>query len=239
MPDINTINAALRAALEPALSKREEIVIRALLGECGEGKPVAGEWDIAVDGVAIRCSGETGCCVANTYPGPGGWDWNVYDNNCERVIMHGFGCTTPEAARDAADAWTREHAAELDWRLPNPVARELTDAEVEECARAGQVAMGDFLPVLMNGDRNAARAIVDGRECESVYHGTFKAAVLSKAAEIRARGSEQPAPRSAAPDLTARMAEALREASLLHDGPVGDLWRALLAEYDAQPKEQP
>lgn len=191
MPDINTINTALRAALEPALSKREEIVIRALLG--------AGEPKHELPDEYLR---------------------DPHGNIVGRIVPFDSG------------------------RLPEPVAqRELTDAEVEEIAKAwkagdsfyGWDVLGDF-PRRSRID--LVRAVLGG-DTNSVIP-EFVEFVRARAAEIRARSSEQPAPRSAALDLTARMAEALNEAIDMRaatGGPVPVKWTVLLAEYAAEKKQ--
>lgn len=196
MPDINTINTALRAALEPALSKREEIVIRALLG--------AGEPKHELPDEYLR---------------------DPHGNIVGRIVPFDSG------------------------RLPEPVAqRELTDAEVEECARAGWEAVPASGPdgegwMGCGVDREWWARMTRWtmrQEPGAPGFGAFDHAVLSKAAEIRARGSEQPAPRSAALDLTARMAEALNEAIDMRaatGGPVPVKWTVLLAEYAAEKKQ--
>jgi hypothetical protein len=176
------------------------------------GKPVAGEWETdhycAVDGWPIRMSGDSGSPVANVYrevsideAKDGRWSFNLYDNNCEVIIQHGDGFDSTEDAMRAADAYAREHAAELDWQIPpevQPVApRGLTEAEIEACARAGFVAhkrpLEDALPY---ATWEAAREVIEGRGQH--YTAEFREAVLAKAATLRAHpaathpGKEQP-----------------------------------------------
>jgi hypothetical protein len=56
-----------------------------------------------------------------------GGDWSVYRIHEDDPRKQGS-ADDLAAARDAADAWAREHATELDWQLPAPPPPPLTEA---------------------------------------------------------------------------------------------------------------